>query len=64
MGWRHHNAPPADNHTHEHTKMLKLYHYTTNQPTTTTYFEPPAPRESASSTESGGVSTRHGMRVP
>ena len=29
-----------------------------------TYFEPPTPRESASSTESGGVSVRHGMQVP
>ena len=28
------------------------------------YFKPPASKESASSTESGGVSVRHGIRVP
>ena len=35
-----------------------------HQPTATNYFAPPAPRESTSFTESGGLSTRHGVRLP
>ena len=52
---------PANDHTHGHDRTPQLYHYTTDEPTATNYFKPPAPRESASSTESGGVSVRHGM---
>ena len=55
---------PADDHTHGHDKTPQLYHYTTNEATATNYFKLPAPRESASSTELGGVSVRPGMRVP
>ena len=57
-------ATPANHHTYERNSAPHLYYYTTDQPTTTTCYEPPAPGESASSTESGGVSTRHSKRVP
>ena len=57
-------ATPANDHTYEHNYTPQLYHFGTDQPTTTTYYRPPAPRGSASSTKSGGVSTCHGMRVP
>ena len=55
---------PADDHTHEHIKTPQLYHYTTGQPTATTYYEPPAPRKSACSTALGGLTTRHAIRAP
>ena len=57
-------ATTTDDHTHECNTTPQIYHYTTDQPTATNYFRLPATRESASSTESGGVSMRHGMRVP
>ena len=37
-------ATPAGDHTHEHTTTPRFYHSITDQPTTTTYFEPPTPR--------------------
>ena len=37
-------ATPAGDHTHERTTTPRFHHSTTNQPTQTTYFEPPTPR--------------------
>ena len=54
----------TDDHADAHKGTPQPYHYTTDQPTTTNYFESSAPRESGSSTESGGASTGHGMQVP
>ena len=54
---------PADDHTHGDNRTPQLYHSTTDQPTATNYSEPPAPPETASSNEAGGVSTCHSMRV-
>ena len=36
-------ATPADDHTHEDNNTPQLYHYTTDQPMTTTYYGPPGP---------------------
>ena len=47
--------------TQHNAATLLLYNQPTNRRTT---LNPRPPPESASSTESGGVSTRHGMRVP
>ena len=50
---------PTDTTEHRNT-----YHHATDKITLTNSTKPPAPRDSASSIESGGVSKRHGMRVP
>ena len=55
--------PPHD-HTRKHNRPPHLYHCATHQPTSTNYSEPPAQRETANSTESGGVTRRQGMQVP
>ena len=57
-------AKPTDDHTHEHYRTPQLYHYAIDRPTTTNYTKSPPLPETASYTESGGVSTRHSMRVP
>ena len=44
MGWRQHAAP---RHTHERAATPRFHHSTTNQPTKTTYFQPPDPRPHA-----------------
>ena len=64
MGWQHHGGPRLPTPAHKHNRTPQIRHYATDQPTSTTYTEPPAPRESASLTQSAGLSTRHGMRVP
>ena len=62
--WRHHSAPPpptmtpTNTSTHETSAIIQP---TNRRQQTTTH---PRPPESVNSTETGGVSTRYGMRVP
>ena len=62
-GWRHHGAPraltPIATDTTKH-RELPITQPTIQQQQIT--LNPPAPRESASLTKSGGMSKRHGMR--